>query len=176
MIREICHCPYCPVGIVALDDARQLIVFNPDRLANAPCRHLAFMSGALSVADSPDAYRTRMAFKWSWTYGDEVRHSSFERKPAALVKHLEHLAFDVLFGDREGLGYSVTGATTVQREERCPGTGEFPLKADDGRELVGILDGWGIYCPDPARFLARVKEEFSREMEADKPDSQASAA
>jgi hypothetical protein len=70
----------------------------------------------------------------------------------------------------------VTGATAVQREETCPGTGEFPLTVDDGRELVGILDGWGIYCPDPASFLALVKEEFSREMEADKADSQASAA
>jgi hypothetical protein len=169
MIRAICHCPFCPQGVVAVDDDVPRLVFNPDGTVSAPCVHLAFMSAVLHAEENSGKVSHPRCGSWCWLHGADLRESSLNRERGDfLLEYLDEFALDLVCDERLNcLAYHATGGTACQREEKCKGTGELDLRPENGQPLFGILDGWGIYSQRPEAFVAAVKKETCRLLASD---------
>lgn len=155
MIREICRCPYCGEGVVAVDDDLPEIVFDPDRPAGSPCPHLAFAWVGLHAA-----VECRAGF-WLWALGEGLRRLLPGGPPEPLEDYINELCCDMSAEPPlSGVEFRIVGGTAGQREEQRLGSGDFWLAAEGaGDDLIdAYLDAWGIYAPDPGALGAVVRE------------------
>lgn len=163
MIREICRCPYCGEGQIAVDDDLPEIVFDADRPAGSPCPHLAFAWVGLPAFEGADDENRdcedRSGF-WLWAFGQGLRRWRPENPQDLLDEYLPQLCCDLLPAEMipKGTPFIISGGTAGEREEQQPGSGEFSLSGRrEGEPLMAILDGWGIYAQDPAALAILVR-------------------
>src|SRR5262245_5304198 len=148
MIRTIASCPFCPDGVVALDD-RLEIVLNPDS-ARPICKHLGLFWVNLSGGQN-----------WNWPRDWERGQGMGQMKTNDVRTELiVDLTLDMaLPEDLPHASYVVVGATAGAQEDRKPGSGEFWVYPPGSSPELVLFDGCAIYAYDAAALVAAVHEK-----------------
>jgi hypothetical protein len=159
MIVYFSHCPYCNRGHIGVDCDRPALIFNPDSHDARPCPHLACLHGALQVMPAnKDSYAPVPSRSGEWLWLREripLGALPDQEVYPDLLNYLLDIALDelphpCLMPPRP---FRIVGGTAGQRDARRPGSGEVLVSARGGEPLVGTLDAWAYYAPDPLRFV-----------------------
>jgi hypothetical protein len=171
MLRTTSNCPYCPKGVIAVDDDVPAFVFDPDGTSAEPCPHLTFAIVCLwayrqADVDSPDCGQVEdRTGVWTWIHGEGLRkYSSREQlDPLPDYIHFVICEHEIPFSDiPRHIEREITGGNSGARESVRPGSGEFPLSGSKWQSpMVAILDGWGIYSPNPRGLVDVVREKLN---------------
>ncbi len=162
MYREFCRCPYCGEGAVGVEDSEPAIIFDPSQgTGHGPCPHLAYVSCVLSVSQAganPTPDLPERSGNWFWAFGDEgVQPYPAKGSPRKhYADHVVDLGYEITPDEYvpSQTPYQVVGGTYSERDAARPGSGTFDMGMYGGEHLVGTLEGWGIYSPNP-ECLAR---------------------
>jgi hypothetical protein len=161
MIKDIASCPYCRIGLIAIDVHTGEIRWNPDRVDPEPCRHLACLWAQLGVwRRTPDGgIACVRGVVWLWEHGRGMHK----------IDTLRNVEDDLMTGymcEYGGGGlphdliptaeHEIVGGGAEARETARQGTGEFVLSCG-GEDLGAILDGWAVFSPVPARVMQQIR-------------------
>jgi hypothetical protein len=157
MIRTVEACPICN-AVIGIDDRNAAIVFNPDRADPEPCPHLTCFWMMLSVHTGG---RTQ-AFDWVWEYGKGLRAGKDDPMPIEDRQIGDYLLLYPDFDDDTQYlipkaAHFVVGASAGAREDKKLGSGEFLVVRGNGL-VAGLLDGWAIFAPQPAKVMKEIQQ------------------
>lgn len=163
MICGVAYCPYCGELSAGVDVDRDVgslaFVLAPDRADGRPCPHLAFVVATVSASDPRTGKDLlEQSRLWLWVRGEGTR-----LMPSIEGDRLGDHVHGIVCGSWAAEGnpsgeHRITGATALGRERNRPGSGAFRLRAVGRRRQVdALLDGWGMYAPDPDALVAEVR-------------------
>jgi len=157
MIRSVSHCPYCGHLSAGIDDKQLEFVLAPDHGDGQPYPHLAFVWVGLHALTRSCRIVSEGSRVWFWIRGEGTKLVPDMRK-APLAEYVSGICCDDEVEESHPQGeYRIGGASAGGREEERPGSGEFHLHLPSSQRVVAILDGYGIYGPDPDALVAEVR-------------------
>jgi hypothetical protein len=160
MIREISRCPYCG-SVLAFDDERRGIVYDPDRVSRGACPHLALASVLVeAMCEMPDGesvpapeHTCSLVFCQGegWQVGQEGPFADY-------VVYL-------VCGDHPDqylppVKHQIVGANALEREEMTAGSGYFRIPCKDHTITAGFY-AWGVYSRTPRALVEEVQRKVA---------------